>query len=103
MLGSARACQLAILAFFAVYASTTFDASVELDGTSATTVPVSAFASQPYAGKPCIIEGGEKMCRPSFLIIGAGKSGTSSLYYYLQAHPQVELARGEHRAAIVWR
>jgi hypothetical protein len=26
---------------------------------------------------------------PNFLIIGAGKSGTSSLYYYLQQHPEV--------------
>jgi hypothetical protein len=26
---------------------------------------------------------------PNFLIIGAGKSGTSSLYYYLKQHPQV--------------
>lgn len=32
------------------------------------------------------------MCKPSYLIIGAGKSGTSSLYYYLQNHPQVEPA-----------
>ena len=31
-------------------------------------------------------------CRPGFLIIGAGKSGTSSLYYYLAAHPAVRPA-----------
>ena len=31
-------------------------------------------------------------CKPSFLIIGAGKSGTSSLYYYLAAHPAVHPA-----------
>lgn len=34
----------------------------------------------------------ERRCRPSFLIIGAGKSGTSSLYAYLTAHPRVEPA-----------
>lgn len=28
-------------------------------------------------------------CRPGFLIIGAGKCGTSSLYHYLTAHPRV--------------
>lgn len=43
----------------------------------------------PYAGKPCTAAG----CRPSFLIIGIGKCGTSSLYYYLAAHPSVMQAR----------
>ena len=43
----------------------------------------------PYAGKPCTASG----CRPSFLIIGIGKCGTSSLYYYLAAHPSVIQAR----------
>lgn len=43
----------------------------------------------PYDGKPCTSQG----CRPSFLIIGIGKCGTSSLYYYLTAHPQVVPAR----------
>jgi hypothetical protein len=28
-------------------------------------------------------------CRPGFLIIGAGKCGTSSLYHYLVGHPRV--------------
>ena len=28
-------------------------------------------------------------CRPGFLIIGAGKCGTSSLYHYLVSHPRV--------------
>lgn len=28
-------------------------------------------------------------CRPGFLIIGAGKSGTSSLYHYLTSHDRV--------------
>uniref|UniRef100_A0A7S2RS97 Sulfotransferase domain-containing protein n=1 Tax=Rhizochromulina marina TaxID=1034831 RepID=A0A7S2RS97_9STRA len=42
----------------------------------------------PYGGKPCV----KGTCRPSFIIIGAGKCGTSSLYYYLLDHPQVEPA-----------
>lgn len=29
---------------------------------------------------------------PNFLIIGAGKAGTSSIYYYLQQHPQVYMS-----------
>jgi hypothetical protein len=29
------------------------------------------------------------MCRPGFIIIGAGKCGTSSLYHYLTSHPRV--------------
>lgn len=28
-------------------------------------------------------------CRPGFIIIGAGKCGTSSLYHYLMGHPRV--------------
>ena len=43
----------------------------------------------PYGGKPCTPQG----CKPSFLIIGIGKCGTSSLYYYLAAHPSVIQAR----------
>jgi hypothetical protein len=31
-------------------------------------------------------------CRPGFIIIGAGKCGTSSLYHYLTDHPRVLLA-----------
>ena len=31
----------------------------------------------------------EGYCRPGFLIIGAGKCGTSSLYHYLVGHPRV--------------
>ena len=43
---------------------------------------------QPYSGEPCSVAGDGKMaCRPSWLIIGAGKCGTSSLYYYLLGHP----------------
>jgi hypothetical protein len=29
------------------------------------------------------------LCRPGFLILGAGKCGTSSLYHYLVGHPRV--------------
>ena len=32
------------------------------------------------------------VCRPSFLVIGGGKCGTSALYAYLNAHPQVHNA-----------
>lgn len=28
-------------------------------------------------------------CRPGFIIIGAGKAGTSSLYHYITSHPRV--------------
>lgn len=36
------------------------------------------------------IDGGiDGMCRPGFIIIGAGKCGTSSLYHYLTGHPRV--------------
>jgi len=37
----------------------------------------------------CIGEGRQQKCPPSFIILGAGKSGTSSLFYYLSSHPQV--------------
>lgn len=33
-----------------------------------------------------------KMSLPNFLIVGAAKSGTTSLYYYLKEHPQVYMA-----------
>ncbi len=29
------------------------------------------------------------MTLPNFLVIGAGKSGTTSLYHYLRQHPQI--------------
>lgn len=32
------------------------------------------------------------MTMPNFLIIGAGKSGTTSLYHYLNAHPQIYMS-----------
>lgn len=31
------------------------------------------------------------MTKPDFLIIGAAKSGTTSLYFYLQQHPRIFL------------
>ncbi len=32
------------------------------------------------------------MTMPNFLIIGAMKSGTTSLYYYLKQHPQIYMS-----------
>jgi hypothetical protein len=29
---------------------------------------------------------------PNFFVIGAGKSGTTSLYYYLEQHPEVYMS-----------
>ena len=58
-------------------------------GTSTSVDEQHARAPLPWNGKPCSSKG----CLPSFLIIGAGKAGTSSLYYYLQDHPHVQKAR----------
>ena len=44
--------------------------------------------STAYDDQPC--DGAH--CKPSFLIIGIGKCGTSSLYYYLVGHPKVKPA-----------
>ena len=33
------------------------------------------------------------MTLPNFLIIGAPRSGTTSLYHYLKAHPQVFMSK----------
>ena len=35
------------------------------------------------------IDDNTNLCRPGFIIIGAGKCGTSSLYHYLAGHPRV--------------
>ena len=43
----------------------------------------------PKAGLSSKAEETAGMCRPGFLIIGAGKCGTSSLYHYLVDHPRV--------------
>ena len=32
------------------------------------------------------------MMMPNFIIIGAGRSGTTSLYFYLKQHPEVFLS-----------
>ena len=32
------------------------------------------------------------MTLPNFFVIGAGKSGTTSLYYYLKQHPEVYMS-----------
>ena len=48
----------------------------------------------PWGGKPCIeVPGKGPACRPSYLIIGADKCATSSLYYYMQAHPLITAAK----------
>ncbi|KAJ1450957.1 P-loop containing nucleoside triphosphate hydrolase protein [Pelagophyceae sp. CCMP2097] len=54
---------------------------------NATELSEAQLRRQPFGGQPCL-QG--RHCRPSFLIIGVGKCGTSSLYYYLTAHPSVE-------------
>ena len=43
-------------------------------------------------------------CRPGFLIIGAGKCGTSSLYHYLNGHPRVvpALEKQIHYFKVCW-
>lgn len=33
-----------------------------------------------------------KTCTPNFLLVGASKSGTSSIYHYLRQHPQIFLS-----------
>jgi len=33
------------------------------------------------------------MLLPNFLIIGAARSGTTSLYYYLKQHPEISFAK----------
>lgn len=54
-----------------------------------------ATKAAPWGGNPCVElpKLRKPGCRPSYLIIGADKSGTSSLYYYVQAHPLVTAAR----------
>ena len=43
-----------------------------------------------YQRNRVAVEAGiDGMCRPGFIIIGAGKCGTSSLYHYLVGHPRV--------------
>lgn len=41
------------------------------------------------ASSPQVDQDLEGYCRPGFIIIGAGKCGTSSLYHYLVDHPRI--------------
>ena len=45
------------------------------------------------AAAPAAAPRQQRRCGPSFLIVGAGRSGTSSLYQYLLQHPQVVPAK----------
>ena len=77
-----------------------FATTVEIDGAgtvkdyasqeAAASQSMSGSSRLPWNGDACTHD--HRRCLPSFLIIGAGKAGTSSLYYYLQDHPQVEAA-----------
>ena len=59
----------------------------------------------PYNSRPCFTSSTTtdalltNYCRPSYLIIGAGKAGTSSLYNYLLDHPDVLPAGKKLRGA----
>jgi hypothetical protein len=66
-----------------------------VNGDQSTAVAAMPTKPAPWAGSPCyeLPKMRKPGCRPSYLIIGADKSGTSSLYYYVQAHPQVTAAR----------
>lgn len=35
------------------------------------------------------------MAMPNFILIGAAKSGTTSLFYYLNQHPQIYMSRNK--------
>lgn len=39
---------------------------------------------------------------PSFFIVGAAKSGTTSLYYYLKQHPQIYLPQYKEIAFLAY-
>ena len=49
--------------------------------------------------KPVTDSGGVLL--PNFLVVGAGKSGTTSLYHYLKAHPDVFMSRIKEPGFIV--
>lgn len=40
---------------------------------------------------------------PDFLIIGAAKAGTTSLYHYLQQHPEIEMSKNKEPAYFVYK
>lgn len=65
------------------------------DAAQSTAVVKMPAKPMPWGGSPCyeLPKMRKPGCRPSYLIIGADKSGTSSLYFYMQAHPQVTAAR----------
>ena len=66
------------LVLYALATALALVAEIDVDGSPA----------QPYDGSPCA----DGACKPSYLIIGVGKCGTSSLYYYLAEHPSVRPA-----------
>ena len=43
------------------------------------------------------------MTLPNFIIIGAAKSGTTSLYYYLKQHPQVFMSSNKEPNFFVFK
>lgn len=68
---------------------------VDMDGEGAARArPMAAVARGrapilPWEGRGAVGKGFSGLCRPGFLIIGAGKCGTSSLYQYLIGHDRV--------------
>eukprot|EP00002_Diphylleia_rotans_P026718 TRINITY_DN5343_c0_g1_i1.p1 TRINITY_DN5343_c0_g1~~TRINITY_DN5343_c0_g1_i1.p1 ORF type:complete len:779 (-),score=131.73 TRINITY_DN5343_c0_g1_i1:291-2627(-) len=48
------------------------------------------YSINPRFKNPCFYLDGQKKCLPYYAIIGWPKSGTSSLYWYLNQHPNVE-------------
>ena len=83
--------------FFSVLVGT-----LETSGTSAVAIDrnvTSLMNELPYSSQPCFSlsntpeENLVGNCRPSFIIVGAGKAGTSSLYAYLNDHPNVIQAK----------
>jgi hypothetical protein len=55
----------------------------------AQTLKINKYARQDTRTRPSHPNDVRGGCRPGFLIIGAGKCGTSSLYHYLTGHPRV--------------
>ena len=48
------------------------------------------------------MNGSYEMTMPNFLIIGAAKSGTTSLYHYLKAHPQIYMSPIKETDFFAW-
>jgi hypothetical protein len=55
----------------------------------AQTLKINKYSRANKRSRPSHPEDVRGGCRPGFLIIGAGKCGTSSLYHYLTGHPRV--------------